>query len=86
MSEKSRLRWLCRRGMKELDVIMSGYLENHYANATDTEKNGFKALLEMPDPDLYALLLGRQTSSNFSIQHVARSIRDISMHSHSIIK
>ncbi len=86
MSEESRLRWLCRRGMKELDVIMSGYLENHYANATDAEKKGFKALLEMPDPDLYALLLGRQTSSNFSIQHVARSIRDISMLSHSIIK
>ena len=73
MSEESRLRWLCRRGMKELDVIMSGYLENHYMKATDAEKNGFKALLEMPDPDLYALLLGRQTSSDFSIQHVARS-------------
>jgi len=86
MSEESRLRWLCRRGMKELDVIMSGYLKNHYTNATDAEKDGFKALLEMPDPDLYALLLGRQTSSNFSIQHVARSIRDISMLSHSILK
>jgi antitoxin CptB len=86
MSEESRLRWLCRRGMKELDVIMSGYLENHYTNASDAEKNGFKALLEMPDPDLYALLLGKQTSSNFSIQHVAQSIRDISMHSHSILK
>ena len=86
MSEESRLRWLCRRGMKELDVIMSGYLENHYANATDAEKKGFKALLEMPDPDLYALLLGRQTSSNFSIQHAAQSIRDISMLSHSILK
>ena len=86
MSEESRLRWLCRRGMKELDVIMSGYLENHYANATDTEKNGFKALLEMSDPDLYALLLGRQTCSNFSVQHVAQSIRDTSMLSRSILK
>ncbi|MCH6566140.1 MAG: succinate dehydrogenase assembly factor 2, partial [Proteobacteria bacterium] len=38
MGEKSRLRWLCRRGMKELDLAMSGYLENHYAKATEAEK------------------------------------------------
>jgi antitoxin CptB len=31
MTELSRLRWLCRRGMKELDVVMSRYLEQHYA-------------------------------------------------------
>ena len=33
-AEMSRLRWLCRRGMKELDVVMSAYLDNHYAGAT----------------------------------------------------
>ncbi|MCP4983899.1 MAG: succinate dehydrogenase assembly factor 2, partial [Gammaproteobacteria bacterium] len=33
MTEISRLRWLCRRGMKELDLVMTGYLENYYNNA-----------------------------------------------------
>lgn len=86
MGEISRLRWLCRRGMKELDLTMSGYLENHYAKATEAEKNGFKTLLEMPDPDLYALLLGRQASANDAIQRVTRSIRSNSILSYSILK
>ena len=77
MSEESRLRWLCRRGMKELDVVMTSYLELHYATASETEKSGFKELLEMPDPDLYALLLGKVTSSNQAIDGLARSIRSM---------
>jgi antitoxin CptB len=59
MSELSRLRWLCRRGMKELDVVMSRYLEEYYESASSIDQGIFKALLEMPDPDLYKLLLGR---------------------------
>jgi len=77
MSEVSRLRWLCRRGMKELDIVMTNYLESHYAEATEVEKNGFKVLLEMPDPDLYSLLLGRRTSPNQTIVRVACLIRNM---------
>ncbi len=77
MGEESRLRWLCRRGMKELDMVMAGYLDCHYAKASEAEKNGFKVLLDMPDPDLYALLLGRQTSPDHSVESVARCIRDM---------
>jgi succinate dehydrogenase flavin-adding protein (antitoxin of CptAB toxin-antitoxin module) len=63
--------------MKELDMVMTGYLDCHYAKASEAEKNGFKILLDMPDPDLYALLLGRQTSPDASIQRVTRCIRDM---------
>jgi len=80
MGEESRLRWLCRRGMKELDVVMTTYLESHYATASETEKSGFKALLEMPDPDLYALLIGKQTSSDQAINSLAQSIRSLVSH------
>jgi len=75
--QEARLRWLCRRGMKELDVVMTRYLDSHYAEADEAEKKGFIALLEMTDPDLYALLLGRKTSSNQNADKVVRSIRDM---------
>ena len=81
MSEESRLRWLCRRGMKELDVVMTAYLESQFPKASEAERNGFKTLLEMPDPDLYSLLLGRQASPNDTIEKVARSIRGMAGHS-----
>ena len=75
--QESRLRWLCRRGMKELDVVMTRYLDSRYAEADEADKKGFIALLEMPDPDLYSLLLGRKTCSNQNAEKVVRSIRDM---------
>ncbi len=75
--QKSRLRWMCRRGMKELDVVMGRYLDSAYADANEAEKQGFISLLEMPDPDLYALLMGRQTSPDQNAERVARSIRQM---------
>ena len=67
MSELSRLRWLCRRGMKELDVVMTGYLENHYLQASQDDKKNFRVLLDMQDPDLFALLVGRDSSDDPNI-------------------
>lgn len=86
MSEKSRLRWLCRRGMKELDVVMTGYLDNYYSNASELEKNDFKALLEMPDPELYALIMGRVTSPSQTINELTRTIRGMISQSRLITK
>ena len=67
MSELSRLRWLCRRGMKELDVVMTGYLENHYLQASQADQESFRLLLDMQDPDLFALLVGRDSSNDPNI-------------------
>ena len=67
MSELSRLRWLCRRGMKELDLVMTGYLENHYVQASQVDQESFRLLLEMQDPDLFALLVGRDSSDDPNI-------------------
>lgn len=75
MSELSRLRWLCRRGMKELDVVMTHYLETRYAQSSETEKNSFKTLLEMQDPDLYALLLGQVDCADNNTQNLVDSLR-----------
>ena len=78
MAELSRLRWLCRRGMKELDVVMNRYLEQHYVSASSTEQGYFKALLDMPDPDLYDLLLGRSTTPDAELARFIQLLRDMS--------
>lgn len=75
MSEISRLRWLCRRGMKELDVVMCAYLDQHYASASTDEQQQFKTLLELPDPDLYALLLGREVAPEPQLEQFIRGLR-----------
>ncbi len=56
----SRLRWRCRRGMRELDVVFQRYLEQHYVAASPEEQQAFEALLEEQDPVLLAYLTGRE--------------------------
>lgn len=75
MSEMSRLRWLCRRGMKELDVVLVRYLENIYESATTSEQEQFRELLQMPDPDLYNLLLGRETTDDPDLARFLSQLR-----------
>lgn len=56
----ARLRWQCRRGMRELDELLTQYLERRYSSAGDSEKAAFQSLLEVPDPDLMSYLLQQQ--------------------------
>jgi len=78
MSELSRLRWLCRRGMKELDLVMSAYLERHYDSASASRQAQFRDLLQMPDPDLYNLLLGRSESNDPELAALLQVLRKLS--------
>jgi antitoxin CptB len=52
-TELGRLRWRCRRGMKELDVLLSRYVNERFGAASRTEQDAFRQLLETPDPLLY---------------------------------
>ena len=56
-ADQSRLRWQCRRGMRELDVLLTRYLDAHYAAAGETDKAAFRALLGLSDPELVRYLL-----------------------------
>ena len=76
MSELSRLRWLCRRGMKELDLVLTGYLDRHYPDAGGNEQAGFRKLLGMQDPELYNLILGKQSTEDSEVAAVVRIIRN----------
>lgn len=64
MSELRRVRWLCRRGMKELDVLLERFVSAEYENLSETEHAELLALLDREDPDLWALLMGRLEADN----------------------
>jgi antitoxin CptB len=53
-----KLRWRCRRGMKELDVLLERYVDRGFCGASKPEQDAFKQLLESEDTDLYAFCLG----------------------------
>ncbi len=55
--EKARLRWLCRRGMKELDVLMERYLAGRYDAAPADEQQAFVELLGQEDPQIWSWIM-----------------------------
>lgn len=73
-SELGRLRWRCRRGMKELDELLLAYLP-HYPKAPAAERAAFEALLELPDPDLYQLMLATTAASDPSVEPLLERLR-----------
>jgi antitoxin CptB len=58
MDELAKLRWQCRRGTKELDLMLSRYLETRYLVADQAEREIFVALLELGDDKLANVLMG----------------------------
>lgn len=52
--EHGRLRWKCRRGMLELDMVLLPFLDHHYDQLTPKQKTCFETLLEEQDPTLHS--------------------------------
>ncbi|MCP3870838.1 MAG: hypothetical protein GY703_22630 [Gammaproteobacteria bacterium] len=75
MSHLSRLRWLCRRGMKELDLLLLHYLETEYPTADPEQQKAYETLLEMPDPDLYTLITGKTRTDDPQMAQVVKVLR-----------
>ena len=70
----SRLRWQCRRGMRELDELLVSYLNKHYTQSTNDEKKAFQELLQLNDPELIKLLLTPYESEFESINLIIQKI------------
>ena len=57
--ELARLRWRCRRGMLENDLILTRFLDRRGDAISPGEIAALDRLLELPDADLWDLLCGR---------------------------
>ena len=75
MSRTARLRWRCRRGRRELDLLLERYLSDRYEQADAAERAGFEALLEHSDPELEDLLTGRLAPESPQQARVIERIR-----------
>jgi antitoxin CptB len=69
-----QLRWRCRRGMKELDVLLTRYLDEQYGAAAPDLKRAFRQLLEVHDPLLYDYFLGRASPPDAGLSSLIESM------------
>jgi len=59
MAEFDRIRWRCRRGLLELDLVLKRFLEHRFDALDAGERRLFEELLDAPDNDLLDMALGR---------------------------
>jgi antitoxin CptB len=71
----ARLRWRCRRGMRELDALLLAFVDRSGASLTTTEMAVFERVLELPDPVLHSYLLRRSDSDDAAIAELIERIR-----------
>ena len=76
MSELDRVRWHCRRGMLELDLMLSRFLDRRLTSLTPDELERFTEVLEFEDDDLWHVLSGRAEVDDKRLQPSVLMIRD----------
>jgi antitoxin CptB len=69
-----RLLWHCRRGMKELDLLLTRYVRERYMAAPAGHQAAFVALLARPDPEIADLLLGYAAATDPELAAVVREL------------
>ncbi len=62
MSELDRIRWQCRRGMLELDLVLNRFVEQELEGLAPAELETFRQLLDQPDPLLLAWVMAQETT------------------------
>lgn len=55
-----RIRWRCRRGLLELDIVLGRFIA-HYASLDSQQKVVFDSLLDLPDTELWDMISGKMT-------------------------
>lgn len=73
------LQWRCRRGMRELDTLLTRWLEQRWPEAGGELREGFKRLLEAEDDQLWDWLLGRTLPESRALAQIVDDIRRTSV-------
>ena len=73
---KKRLVWASRRGMLELDLILSPFVENVYDSLTEDDQLRFEVLLECEDQTLFMWFMQREQPTDPNMQRILQIIRE----------
>ena len=75
MVNDNQVRWRCRRGTRELDVLLGRFLDEAYASLDPADKECFSLLLDQKDPELYDWLTGRAIPEDSALAEMVQRIR-----------
>ncbi|HAY45092.1 MAG TPA: succinate dehydrogenase assembly factor 2 [Gammaproteobacteria bacterium] len=69
-----KLRWRCRRGVRELDVLLTRFLDQTYDTLSNSQKLAFCSLLEVQDPIIMDWIFARSSSDEEDVQDIVKQL------------
>ena len=74
-AELRRLRWRCRRGMRELDQLLVRWLDRAWEASPESERVVFLRLLDCEDDRLWRWFLGHESAPDAALESLVQRIR-----------
>jgi antitoxin CptB len=74
-AELSRLRWRCRRGLLENDLILTRFMDARGTTMSEDEVTGLDRLLRLPDNELWDMLAGRAEPEDTALRPLVAALR-----------
>ena len=57
--QRSKILWRCRRGMREMDLLFTEYISEHFEHLSNEQYQSLEALLNESDSDIMSWIMGR---------------------------
>ncbi|MFT3762721.1 MAG: succinate dehydrogenase assembly factor 2 [Pseudoxanthomonas sp.] len=73
--ELKRLRWRCRRGMRELDQLFDRWLDREWTRSSEAERGVFLRLVETEDDKLWRWFMGYEECADAELVPLVERIR-----------
>ena len=76
-TELRKLRWRCRRGMRELDQLLERWLDREWRQSPTAQREVFLRLLDSEDDRLWRWFLGHEAPADVEIAALVDRIRSL---------
>jgi len=78
MSIRSSLIWRCRRGIREMDILLQRFVDKRYGDMTNKEKEIFDQLLNQPDLEIMSWIMEKSSPPTDDLALLVQSLREVS--------
>jgi antitoxin CptB len=71
-----RVRWRCRRGLLELDIVLGRFVRQRYAEMDNEQRVIFDELLDMPDTELWDVITEKKEPAHAHQREVLEWLKE----------
>ncbi len=75
--QKKRLLWLCRRGIREMDLLFKQYIDDNFDSLNQTQLEILESFMNEADLDIIDWIMERREVTNPSYQLIIDEMKNL---------